>query len=300
MADKPSGQLINIDAGDLGAAAKTLIERISIGCGTYFEPHKIIRKAKAEAEADKVKALSKIEIKGIEERALHRLIHEEKRKQENIEAITSQAIEYLPADAEPQNINEDWVTRFLEKCKTISDKEMQDLWAKVLAGEAKKTGAYSKRTLEILYNLDKDDANFFTNVCRFGWNGTYTPLIIIFDFSAEIYKNNGITFAQLEHLEAIGLLKFLKGGTSYTLEIPSPTWMIYFDKTPFMVESKKPVVVGQVSLTEAGRQLFSICGATAVEGVCDYTKKAMQNAGAEIHEFLSFNPAPVTSSNHKA
>ena len=33
-------------------------------------------------------------------------------------------------------MEEDWIANFFDKCRIVSDSEMQSLWARVLAGEA--------------------------------------------------------------------------------------------------------------------------------------------------------------------
>ena len=49
---------------------------------------------------------------------------------------------------------------------------MQILWARVLAGEANAPGTYSKRTVNLLSDFDKSDAELFTKLCGFGWHDT--------------------------------------------------------------------------------------------------------------------------------
>jgi len=52
----------------------------------------------------------------------------------------------------------DWFVRFFEDAGNISDEKMQEIWAKVLAGEIKQPGSFSLRTLEVLRNLSSDEA----------------------------------------------------------------------------------------------------------------------------------------------
>ena len=56
---------------------------------------------------------------------------------------------------------------------------MQTLWARVLASEAETPGSYSKRALELLSVLEKQEAHLFTSACRFvvRINGESTPAI---------------------------------------------------------------------------------------------------------------------------
>lgn len=63
-----------------------------------------------------------------------------------MEQISTQALPLLEEKSNPDAIEDDWVTNFFDKCRLISDKEMQSLWSKVLAGEANAPEKYSTRT----------------------------------------------------------------------------------------------------------------------------------------------------------
>ena len=111
------------------------------------------------------------------------------------------------ANADPSKVEDDWITNFFDKCRIVSDNEMQDLWSRVFAGESNSPGTYSKRTVNFLSDLDKDDAEKFTRLCGFGWMiGDVFPLI--YDVQHPIYNNQGIDFYWLSHLESIGLIQF--------------------------------------------------------------------------------------------
>jgi len=131
------GQLINL--GELSKPATVLIEKVSNAVGVLYEPRRIIKKASAEAEALKIKTLASIELNHLEQRTIERLIHQESRKQKNIESITAQAAASLEEDAQVENLDEDWVAHLFKNCDTVTDKEMQSLWSRLLSGEAYKT-----------------------------------------------------------------------------------------------------------------------------------------------------------------
>src|SRR5207253_9454474 len=86
MSDKFESSLINL--GELSKPATVLIEKISDAVGGIFKPYQIIRVAKAEAQADRVRAENQIEISDLHRRAFHRFLNEEAIKQNNIEQIT--------------------------------------------------------------------------------------------------------------------------------------------------------------------------------------------------------------------
>src|SRR5262245_10262262 len=99
---------IKIDLGNLSKPVNTLIERISDAIGVLYEPRHIRLIAQAEADADKIRAVGRIEVTDLERRALQRLIHEEAQKQENIENITRLALPEVSNDAKPEDIQKDW------------------------------------------------------------------------------------------------------------------------------------------------------------------------------------------------
>jgi len=197
--------LIKID-GEISKPATVLIEKISEAVGGYFRPYQTRRVAKAEAEAALIKEQAEIEITDLHRRALARFVSEEAKKQENIESITEKAIPQLDDSSNPQNMENDWITNFFDKCRIVSDEEMQLLWAKVLAGEANSPGTYSKRTVNALGSLDKHDAQLFTALCSFGAIIEGEPSPLIYDTHESIYKAQQITFDTLTHLDSIGLI----------------------------------------------------------------------------------------------
>lgn len=177
--------LINI--GELSKPATVLVEKISEAVGGVFKPYQLVRMAKAEVQAEHLRAEAQIEISDLQRRAFHRFIEEEGKKQKNIEDITQKALPQVDENSKPDEVEDDWITNFFDRCRLISDDEMQALWSRVLAGEANSPGSYSKRTVNFLSDLDKSDADLFTRLCGFGWQiGNVVP--VIYDEQAEIYE----------------------------------------------------------------------------------------------------------------
>ena len=258
----PEGNSL-INLGELSKPATVLIEKISNAVGILYEPRRIVKKAGAEAQAAKIQAIARIEITEMEQRGLERLIHQEGRKQQNIEKITTQAIRDLPASAEVEKLEEDWVAHFFKSCDTVSDEEMQSLWARLLAGEATKPGTFSKRTINFVASMNKADARFFTEFCQFVWfedETSYFPLI--YDYSDEIYTSHGINFGILKHLDTIGLVSF-EPISGFTLaKLPENLSLRYHNK---LLSLQLPNVtdnvikLGQALLTQTGLELCSVC-----------------------------------------
>ena len=95
-----------------------------------------------------------------------RIQFQEQKRQINIESVVREAARQLGdksvANSDPDH---DWTARFFNEVQDVSSKEMQLLWAKVLAGEVERAGSTSVRTLEMLKNLDQDTAKLFSKLC---------------------------------------------------------------------------------------------------------------------------------------
>ncbi len=269
MADQKS--LVNL--GDWSKPATVLIDRVSDAVGGIFKPHQIKRIAKAEAAAEKIKTLEKIEISEIEQRALARLVKEEGKKQENIERITAQAAQQLGDKARPEDLDDDWITNFFEKCRTVSDNEMQSLWARILAGEATTPGTYAKRTVNFVSNLDKTDSHMFTNLCTFGWQIGDDVAPLVFDINHEIYQKNNITFIVLNHLSNIGLITFNNIAGFVRQELPKNIVISYYGQLLGLElpnDEKNNLPVGKVLFTKIGEELAPICGSNRSDEFFQY------------------------------
>ena len=258
--------------GDLSKPATVLIEKISDAVGGIFKPYQLVRVAKAEAEVGRIEAESRIQITDLQRRAMHRFLEEEAKKQSNIEEITQRALPLLEANSSPQNVQDDWIANFFDKCRIVSDNDMQELWSRILGGEANSPGTFSKRTVNLMGDLDKSDAELFTKLCGFGWLiGRFTALVL--DHSHKIYTDSGIDFDSLSNLENLGLIQFDSIAPFARLELPKKVKVYYYD-TPLVLtlpkETDNDLEVGQVLLTRAGQQLAPICGSKPVDGFFDY------------------------------
>lgn len=273
------GALINL--GDLSKPATVLVEKVCNAVGIIYEPTRVKRMARAEAEADKIKAVARIELSDIEHRALERFVHQEARKQENIEQITAQAAVALPDSAKVEKLEEDWVAYFFKQCDTVSDKEMQSLWARLLSGEASNPGTFSKRTVDFISAVDKKDAALFTRFCQFVWVvGDVAPLI--YEHTNEIYTKHGITFDSLKHLDAIGLISF-ESLTSYCRTGFGKYHHAFYYGRPTLIEfsadEKNQIDTGHALLTAIGKELVPICGSTRNQEFYDYVIQRWSQSG---------------------
>lgn len=175
--------------GEIGAVAKFLQYISSL----LAEPSLATWRARKQVEAQRILALGEAEVAEIREvgaarasaKAMLELAgasqslleqmgseldqriesHFDKRLN-NLAQIVARAERALPPGQVP-DVEADmaWTSSFSQAAQNISDEDMQELWARVLAGEVEKPGRTSVRTLAILRNLDQSTAQLFKRLC---------------------------------------------------------------------------------------------------------------------------------------
>ncbi len=216
-----------IDIGKLSKPATVLVEKVSDAIGGFCKPWQIQRIAKAEVAADIIRAKGNVEISEIQQRAVKRFVDEETRKQINMENISLKALPLVDDESTPEDVENDWITYFFEKCRLISDEKMQQLWAGVLSGEANSPGTFSKRSIDILSSFSQQDAFLFSSLCNFEWLIDDQRIPIVFDLKDRIYHDQNINYENLMHLSNIGLIEFTGISTHALDELPTTTTLTY-------------------------------------------------------------------------
>lgn len=202
-----------------------------------------------------------------------------------METILSKALPEITEEAQPDEIETDWLVHFFDKCRLISDDDMQALWAQVLAGQANSPGTYSKRTVDILAALEKSDAVMFSRLgCFCIITPTLIVVLVIYEPTHQIYTQQGIHFESLANFESLGLLQF-SGTGGYELDkTPQMVSYIYLDvklELEFPMSINK-FDVGKVMLTRADQELIRLSEAGPVIGFTDYLAQQWRKSGIKV------------------
>ena len=287
--EKKRNSLIHVhveDALGLSKPATTLINKIGNAIGKVYEPWHTVRQAKADAKAELYAAQIRREMTAEEEafesRANNRKFAENLREQHNIESTIGKAVKELPPDTPEDSVNnmdDDWIVRVLWEIGMVSDESMQTLWAKILAGEAGKSGSFSKRTVRIVADMSKEDAEMFTHFCQFVANDKPK----IYDTQTSVYNTRWRMFDILTHLNAAGLITAEKSPGYETLCQFSIQIWYYYDRYIRLNVPKKggkySIKSGHALFTEAGKQLLPICGAQPSEKFFSYLMEKWKEFG---------------------
>ena len=101
----------------------------------------------------------------IEDRAnkRNRLCH--LRKQQNIEQVIQKTLTYCANHDFKAKTDHDWFNRYIGLAEEVSNPTMQDLWAKILAGELARPGSFSYKALKIFRDMSIIDAKLLSKAC---------------------------------------------------------------------------------------------------------------------------------------
>lgn len=217
------------------------------------------------------------------------------KEQINLDRITSKAVDEIESQEVEKNnvnssekeINDDWLNTFEKEASQKSTSEMQEMFAKILAGEIRSPESYSIRTLKLLGELDSTVANLFAKfcaccmllqvpiqdsdgihiidarVCSLGGNAGNNAL-----------KDYGFNFDQLNTLNEYGLIiSDFNSQMGYQLSVTNEEPILPFDfsgkkwvlePTPDF-NSKTKLKISGVQLSRAGKELYPIIEATLNE-----------------------------------
>ncbi|WP_170309592.1 TIGR03899 family protein [Litorilituus lipolyticus] len=87
------------------------------------------------------------------------------RQQQNIEQIIQKTLSYHANSDIRHRTDHDWFSRYINLAQEVSNPTMQDLWAKILAGELVKPGSFSYKSLKIFRDMSIFDAKLFAKAC---------------------------------------------------------------------------------------------------------------------------------------
>lgn len=206
------------------------------------------------------------------------------REYSNSKGIYEQAKIQFNAHTHEDSIDNDWLHFFFDKAEKVSNKSMQIIWSKMLAGEFNKPGSISRKLMHIISVMDVNSAKSFQTLClyvfeRYGFMTNYnTDALFIpsgfymnsFDFMLNVEKwlsEDGysnckdlaleltMNTGELNSLENLGLIQMVP-------EMNCGIKLIYSlgdnQAAYFKPQEDDEIPLGTYSLTQEGEQLYKI------------------------------------------
>lgn len=267
-----------------------LVETVSAGIGTLYEPIHIRRMAKAKGFemqliSNTINSNLQLPTKyengnvivdstnanELVQRAKNRLLFQEMKKQQNIESVVSKAASELSIvkSVSDTPVEDDWVSEFFDCVANVSNEKMQILWGKVLAGEVEKPGKFSKRTLDVLKKISQKEAEMFEEYAKFvlccplgfEYNEATNDYFIPAEHSFKQKYN--ILFSTIVFLADAGLLSYDNGVCAGPILPPQGNGYLYYRGQPaiefFNTKNEKIELYRRAYLlTSAGKELLTI------------------------------------------
>lgn len=265
-----------------------LIETLDAWAYRVYEPFHIKRIAYAEVEREKIIADAKIDKinkinKAFEENSStimkyvdkdtfisnefilkntqKRIITQEISRTINIDNIICKVIEELKNEKEvsKEPVNKDWITRFFNISQDISDEYLQELWAKILAGEIKQPNSFSLRTLDTLKNINYKEAKNFEKIAKLLFSSVNFYFL---HKNIDLLSKHGIAFIDILNISHAGLITLqdnigLKCGKDFYI-INKNLILIGNLKNPNLHDS----IIEFFILTETGKELLKLINDT--------------------------------------
>ena len=244
------------------------------------------------------------------------------REQVNLDMISQRAAsEIQDADdsigqSQPEEagdtIGDDWLNTFETEARQKSTEEMQALFGKILAGEIRKPGSFSTRTVKILGSLDQNVAAHFVRLSSMCISAQFQDVRGVSSLGGNAGSNAlqeyGLNFVTLNLLNEHGLVisdynswwEFtpcvaLPGSGQQAVCIPlsyqGRHWILMPKSNR---ELGKKLRIEGVSLTQAGRELFKVVKVEPFDNYSENLAKFLEKKGFRMIEVDDGEPCVVS------
>lgn len=171
--------------------------------------------------------------------------------------ILQSALPNIEDTANPQDVDDDWLSEFFEDVKNISNAQIQKVWGKILAGEINNPGSVSLRLVDAVKKITSDEAQCFVTAASLAVQHNHDYVLLnLFNVKEKISQEN------IFSLEECG---FLSGEVlAYTVPLEKQKKeIICYNKEVVMLgenlqQKAKLLTVSCYRFTKLGQQLLNI------------------------------------------
>lgn len=187
-------------------------------------------------------------------------------------------------------MDNDFFWNTIEHAKTISNEDMQELVAKIIASEYNEPGTYSMSTLQTLKMLGKYELELFERMCSLCINGNEIPkeVFTLPDNLKAVLNLLQIDFGSLQTLQNLGL--FLPNEMSRSIDNPEKMnfELKYFDREiilkPTHEINYKISLPGFYGLSNTGKQIIQHLNSKYIEDYYIWLKVNYKISNYELIE----------------
>ena len=197
-------------------------------------------------------------------------------------------------ESEGDEVDQDWLNHFAGYAEKASSGEVQNLWAKVLAGEIRRSGSFSLSSLRLLSELDKRMAKTFERVVRHRYNNEFIV-------KPKVEEMRGSRLDDLAFMEEVGLLQPIDaiGGVSREINPKSGFAGMRERELVLVLKTQTIVELPIIPLTRTGREIAGILPPANPLEVLEHVGTAVLDkvASAKIRQFSHKTQTEIVASH---
>ena len=191
--------------------------------------------------------------------------------------------------SEDENISDekptdDWMTRFFNIVEDVTEDTMQNLWAQILAGEVKRPHTFSLRTLDVLRNMTKEDAELYVRVI----NSYCFDRLILTENQYGISLEDRIALSEMGLLSPDELTQTITQTQEVNLMRLNQKYVLKLNKD---TTNNIEVNFGCRALTKSGRELLQLVDDKGNYDMFAYVASKFKKAGmtsVSLHKVLKW------------
>lgn len=193
-------------------------------------------------------------------------------------------------DADPDALDDEWVENFVEHVQKVSDEEVRQTWANLLVEEINEPGSFSKRTMSILADMSRADAELFKKLCSLCIGGEIKglegkcpvkPFLVIGDDG--VSYSDAILYSEVKRLEAFGLVFEGKDMISFPF---GGRHLFCFGGNAYMVTcvdgGPTEIEFENFMLSPFGDELARLCSIGSYPGFAEYVADNIRGRGFDV------------------
>ncbi|MGN0604802.1 MAG: DUF2806 domain-containing protein [Oscillospiraceae bacterium] len=164
-------------------------------------------------------------------------------------------------------VDDEWLGMYDDISKNVSDKDMQAVWAKILASKCEDEHSVSKRLLQVLQAMDSKDAELFSYLCShsvMGLNpeeGDEYPIFFYPNYrknELDFYDEKYVNYANLSNFASLGLINYNTSIITTLYERANRMFISYYGEKICVYSNNKEVDIGVIIYTACGAELVKI------------------------------------------
>lgn len=188
--------------------------------------------------------------------------------------------------------------RIVDGASHAYEDDARELWGRILAGELNKPGSFSKRTLSILSDMEKREAESFMKLCSYSTGlvaksdgkhviaGNLIP-ILSKDESGASFNGGKISLSELSMLDSLGLID--KSLININ-KIPKGMTFSYLANNALVIvrndEAEQKIIFEGAVFRSAGLELSQICDIGCAPDLADILSSVFEKHGLETETAL--------------